>query len=103
MCAKLVLDCDKYSSSTQALADLHWLNIRLCISFKILSLVHQCVYRTVPSYLQDLIVKLPVRRLGLQSNDSSNILLVPRVTKQTFAAHSFSVKGPKLWSMESKG
>ena len=99
MCAKLVLDCDKYSSSTQALADLHWLNIRLHISFKILILVHKCVYRTVPSYLQDLIVKLPVRRPGLQSNDSSNILLVPRVTKQTFAACSFSVKGPKLWNM----
>ena len=62
MCAKLVLDHDKYYSSTQALADLHWLNIRLHISFKILSLVHQCVYRTAPSYLQDLIVKLPVRR-----------------------------------------
>ena len=99
MCAKLVLDHDKYSSSTQALADLHWLNIRLCTSFKILSLVHQCVYGTVPSYLQDLIVKLPVRRLGLQSNDSSNILLVPRVTKQTFAVQSLSVKGPKLWNM----
>ena len=81
MCAKLVLDHDKYSSSTQALADLHLLNMRLCISFKILSLVHKCVYRTVPSYPQDLIVKLPVRRLGLWSNNSSNILLVPRVTK----------------------
>ena len=99
MCAKLVLDHNKYSSSTQALADLHSLNIRLHISFKILSFVHQCVYRTAPSYLQDLIVKLPVRRLGLQLNDSSNILLVPRVTKQTFTAHSYSVKRPKLWNM----
>ena len=92
MCAKLVLDHDKYSSSTQSLAHLHWLNIRLHISFKILSLVHKCVYRTVPSYLQDLIVKLPVRKPGLQSNDSSNILLKPRVTKQTFTVCSFSVK-----------
>ena len=98
MCAELVLDHDKYSSSTQALADLHWLNIRLHISFKIVSLVHQCVCRTAPSYLQDLIVKLPVRRPGLRLNDSSNILLVPRVTKQTFTAHSFS-KRPKLWNM----
>ena len=75
MCAKLVLDHDKYSSSTQGLANLHWLNIRLHISFKILSSVHQCVYRTVPSYLQDLIVKLPVRRPGLQLNNSSNIFI----------------------------
>ena len=61
--------------------------------------MHQCVHRTAPSYLQDLIVKLPVRRPGLQLNNSINMLLVPRVTKQTFAACSFSVKGPKLWNI----
>ena len=64
MYAKLVLDHDKYSSSTQALAD-----------------------------------KATSERPGLWLNDYSNILLVPRVTKQTFTVHSFSVKGPKLWNM----
>ena len=46
---KLVLKRKKYSSSTQALLDLHCLPIASRIKYKILMLVHKCLKGQAPS------------------------------------------------------
>ena len=55
MCAKLVLNRNKYDSSLTTLKSLHWLPVRARIHFKILSLMHQCTYEKSPSYLSQLL------------------------------------------------
>ena len=100
MCAKLVLLRTKYDSSTQALKDLHWLPVRLGINFKICVLTYKSIHNIGPDYLGSL---LKVREVGtrtLRSNVLNNKLLleVPKTKLKTFAARSFSVKGPELWN-----
>ena len=99
MCAKLVLSRSKYSSSTDALKTLHWLPIRQRIKFKLITIVHKCLYGVSPNYLKDLLsIKQPsVQTLRSSMNDKM-LLSVPRLKRKTFAARSFSVAGPELWN-----
>ena len=99
MCAKLVLNRNKYDSSTAALKELNWLPIRARIEFKVMSLIHKCIFNCAPIYLKNLFCPLPIPKRSTRShNDNLNKLLVPFVKCKTFAERSISVSGPKLWN-----
>ena len=53
MSAKVILNTNKYASSTESLITLHWLLIRARIIFKNLTLVHQYIYGNAPEYLKN--------------------------------------------------
>ena len=57
MSAKVILNINKYASSTESLTALHWLPIQARIIFKNLTLVHQCIYGNAPEYLRKLLKK----------------------------------------------
>ena len=59
MCAKLMLNCNPYSSTTDALKTLNWIPIRSRIVFKLVCIVHKCRYGNAPKYLKDLLVSPP--------------------------------------------
>lgn len=44
LAAKMILGRNKYASSTQARNELHWLPIIARVKFKIISLVHKCLF-----------------------------------------------------------
>ena len=96
--AKLVLEMNKYSSATEARRLLHWLPIKACIEFKILSLVYKCLEGTVPEYLRNLLVLKKHPRAGLRSSHFVKQLVGPFTRRKTFAPRSFSVCGPLLWN-----
>ena len=96
--AKIVLRRGKWESSTQALFDLHWLPIVYRIQFKILTLVFKCIHGQAPDYLRCLIKLKDRSRLTRASTDDL-LLYVPFTRRKTFADHSFSVSGPKLWNI----
>ena len=50
--AMLVLDYNKYYSSTVALQTLHWLPVKKKIDFKILTFVHKCLSGQALNYLK---------------------------------------------------
>ena len=96
---KVVLQTQKYSSSTDALKELHWLPIRLTIQYKIYVLVFKCKHKEAPTYLQELLTpKLP-SRVGLRSESTNyldyEILLCNR---KTFKERFFAIQGPKFWN-----
>ena len=93
--AKMVLNRSKYESHTQAFIELHWLPIRQWTEYKILSLVFNCINKTAPQYL---IHWKEAGRYGLWSGNSHRLLKIPATKRKTFANHSFSVAGPKLWN-----
>ena len=66
------------------------------IEFKIISLVHKCLHSNAPPYLQRLIQYTRPTRKGLQSEEDTTRLLVPKTSRKTFASRSFSVLGPQL-------
>ena len=81
-----------------AFIDLHWLPIRECIEFKVLTLVHQCLDQKAPFYLIEMLTRKDERRSGLRSSVQVRLLEVPRTSKKTFVSHAFSVFGPTKWN-----
>ena len=70
MMSKIVLNKSKYSSTTEALMELHWLPIRERINFKIITLVHKALIKEAPSYIQDLPQSDPLNSYSLNSSFS---------------------------------
>ena len=66
--AKLVFNWDKSASSTEALKALHWLPIKWRIIYKILTVVHKCLYGEAPIYLKNLIELKKASAYSLKSN-----------------------------------
>ena len=81
-----------------ALNTLHWLPVKKRIDFKILSLVHKCLYGEAPEYLKNLLIIQVGGRDGLRSATDSMKLIIPRTQYTTFADRSFSVYGPHIWN-----
>ena len=96
--AKFVCDKDKYSSTSECMAHLHWLPIKQRIDHKVLTIVYCCLNNETPEYLKDLLTALPGGREGLRSAAQYKRLLEPFVKCKTFAERSFSIRGPKLWN-----
>ena len=98
MAAKITLGKGKYDSVTSCLVQLHWLPIKFRIDYKIVSLVHKCLHGEAPPYLARMMEYMKPTRPGLHSEMDNTRLLVPKTSKKTFAARSFSVLGPTLWN-----
>ena len=97
--ANLVLICNKYESSTEALKRLHWLPIKFRILFKVLTLVHKCLYNQAPSYLPKVLQLNEKSGYSLKSNMDGIVLRVPKTKARTFADRSFSVFAPTNWNL----
>ena len=94
--AKLVFLTKTRDSTTQCLKDLHWLLVKQCIQFKILTLVYQGLSGQGPVYIQNMF-----RRRNLRPTcqyDQDVLLEVPFTVHTTFADCSLSVLGPRLWN-----
>ena len=102
MCAKLVLNYKRMDSTTEVLKILHWIPIRLRITFKIFMIVHKCPYGTAPTYLKDLLIRTPAQKRNLRSSIDQSRLIIPRTKLKTFASRSFSVSGPKSYELFKK-
>ena len=90
--AKLIYNRRKYDHGLNDLfSSLHWLKIRERIVFKILILVHKCLYSCSPSYLNNLLT------LTYSFVRSGNLVSVIK-TKYTSSDGAFSVCAPKLWN-----
>ena len=98
LAAKVILGKLKMDSASECLLALHWLPIHSRINHKILTVVHKCITGSAPEYLQNLLVVHRANRPGLRSALDANLLVVPFVRQKTFAEHSFSVQGPKVWN-----
>ena len=95
---KMVLLKTKYDSSTDALKSLHWLPIRYHVDHKMLTLVYKCLHNKAPDYLKNLLTVIGDSERSMRSNSQYMRLLIPKTTKKTFTARSFSVKGAELWN-----
>ena len=95
--ARMVVQ-DKTLTNEGCLKELHWLPVEFRIVFKVAMLMYRCLNNMALMYLQDLIALNPIRKQGLISNSNYKRLIVLYVSRQTFAARSFSMMGPSTWS-----
>lgn len=95
--AKLIFKQTKFTHATPLLKALHWLPIETRIHFKVLILIHNCIYNHLsPNYLSELLIVKQYKRATRQSKFIT--LLEPRTNGVTYANRAFSVSGPKLWN-----
>ena len=87
--AKVIYGKYKYDHIDDDLEDLHWLNIRKRIIFKICLLVFKSLNGIAPEYLQQLISYLP--------HGHTLKLQVPK-SDSTYGKRSFSSVGPRIWN-----
>ena len=98
MCAKLVLNRNKYDSSKQALFDLHWLPVKTRIEFKLLTFMYNCSRGNAPAYLTELLtLQLTTRNLRSSENNVMSYT-VPVNKRQTFGDRAFRTAGPRIWN-----
>ena len=96
--ARLVLGRSANNSSIENIKQLHWLPIKQCIDYKVLTLVHKCQHQRAPKYLQDLLKEKSVKRAGLQSENLKWQLEEPYTKNKTFASQGFSMYTPTKWN-----
>ena len=85
-CSKISTGKNAKNSSTESTKQLHWLPIKQCIDYKVLTLVHKCQHQKASNYLQDLITEKSVRRPGLRSENLMQQLEVPHTKMKPLPA-----------------
>ena len=86
--ARLIYNRRKYDHVKDIFKDLHWLPIKSRIIYKILLMVHKCLYHTSPDDLNQLITFESVRTFNLTVSRCNS----------SFGDRAFSVYTAKLWN-----
>ena len=94
--ARLITSTNRYAHITPVLRQLHWLPVRLRITYKLAMMVFRCLHGLAPAYLADDCTVATGRRSTLRSGDART-LVIPR-TRTTFGDRSFLVAGPSIWN-----
>ena len=95
--ARLVKKASKTSSASFLLKELHWLPVKVRITYKIAVLVYKILYdSSSPPYLNDLI-KIYVPQRSLRSS-KKNLLEKPPKHLKTYGERSFSYAAPDVWN-----
>ena len=94
--AHTVTRTPKHSHITLALKSLHWLKIEQRIQFKIVSITHNFLHKSQPSYLRKLIYIKPTGKT--RSSDHLCLSLPPITPKLKFSDRSLRNASPRLWN-----
>lgn len=83
------VSCRDKVNSEDLLYDLHWLRVRDRVVYKVLVIVHKCVYGNAP---------VTLRKLVRFSQNNRLKLLEVKSYQTSFGERAFSVCGPRLWN-----
>ena len=96
MAARILTRTKIFDHITPVLASLHWLPVKARADFKVLLLTYKALHGLAPTYLSDLVLPyIPTRTLQSQDAD---LLIVPRISKQTAGGRAFSYRAQFLWN-----
>ena len=94
--ARIVTKTRKYDHIPPIFQSLHWLPVRLRISFKILATTFKIIHDLALVYLKDTITVKKHSRWLRSSNTIS--LVQPRFNTQSYGGRSFSHSAALLWN-----
>ena len=96
MAYRIVCNLRKYDHFTDNMKDLHWLKIHQRIHYKVACLMFNCIRKSAPKYLIELI--LPVQQKQ-QLRSSLSDKCSSTYCKTTIAYNSsFASAGPRIWN-----
>ena len=93
--ARILTKQPMHAHITPILQSLHWLPVASRVQYKILIIVHKCLYGDAPVYLRNMLQWYTPGR-SLRSRNS-NKLVIP-MCNHVRSKQAFSVAGPTLWN-----
>ena len=97
--ARLILRLPMSSSITIHLKSLHWLSVKVRITYKITCLCYHCHSSTAPSYVGDMLHIKPLHISNIRSSSYTMPLLNrPAHSKATLGDRSFSFAFSSVWN-----
>ena len=97
--ARVILRLPMSSSITIHLKSLHWLPVKVRITYKIACLCYHCHSSTAPSYVTDMLHKKPLHtRKTRSSSYTMPPLNRPAHSKATLGDRSFSFASSSVWN-----
>ena len=97
--ARVILRLPKSSSITIHLRSLHWLPVKVRSTCKIAYLCYHCHSSTAPSYVTDMLHKMPLHTRNTRSSSYTMPLLNrPAHSKATLGDRSFSFASSSVWN-----
>jgi hypothetical protein len=97
--ARLVTGTRRCDHISQVLKDLHWLKARERVTFKLATLVFDCLHDRRPIYLREKLTRTSsnLRRSSLSSAQHGD-LVIPKTRSHTLGARSFTSSAPSVWN-----
>ena len=96
LAAKLILKRDNYSSSTDALKELHWLPVKYRIMFKCYCICFKIVNKQAPKYFDNMFITRDVSRNLRLNRDDITVYMEKRSRCKSCGDRAFEIYGPKL-------
>ena len=97
--AQVILRLPKLSSITTHLKSLHWLPVKVRSTYKIACLCYHYHSSTAPSYVTDMLHKMPSHTRNTRSSSYTMPLLNrPALSMPTLGDHSFSFASSSVWN-----
>ena len=97
--ARVILCLPKSSSRTTHLKSLHWLPVEVRSTYKIACLCYHCHSSTAPSYVAEMLHKMPsLTRISRSSSYTMPLLNRPAHSKATLGDRSFSFASSSVWN-----
>jgi len=99
--ARLVSGTRKFDRGLSQLThvNIHWLDVLEQVTYKLVSIVHNCLHGKAPGYLKDYCI--PVSDTAARRHlcsASRHQLVVPRHSLSMCGRRTFSVAGPTVWN-----
>ena len=95
--ARLIFKALRYCHIRPLLTELHWLNIRQRIDFKIILIVYKAIHGAAPEYIRELSLK-PASSYSLRSNNKCMLKPLTVRTLPTLGDRAFACAAPRLWN-----
>ena len=89
--ARLVVQCNRRTSMSRVLRDLHWLRVESRIIFKILLLVYKCVNGQCSENLE-------IKYKTHNCRPEEYLMLEVKYAKTKYGRRTFDFVGPRLWN-----
>ena len=96
--ARLIHRAPRFCHITPLLVDLHWLDIKTRIDFKIILLTFKAIHGQAPAYICELVNLKPNSSYGLRSNNKMLLSTLNFRTLPTAGDRAFAAAAPKLWN-----
>ena len=96
--ARLIHRAPRFCHITPLLVDLHWLDIKSRIDFKIILLTLKAIHGQAPAYICELVNLKPNSSYGLRSNNKMLLSTLNFRTLPTLGDRAFAAAAPKLWN-----